>query len=81
MKYFKYLFVTVALLSFGIALQSCSDEKSVEPAVTYDSFKIQTVASIATAADANPEIVRMVPGSDNQAAFVASATNQLFTIT
>ncbi len=81
MTYFKYFLALIFLISITIAVQSCSDEKSTEPAETFDAFKITTVSSIATAADANPEIVRMVPGSDNQAAFVASESKQLFTIT
>ncbi len=82
MKYVKYFLVFVFLIVMGIVIPSCEDDSSpTESTPTFDSFKIETVMSVATATDANPEIVRMVPGSDNTAAFVASGTNQLFTIT
>ncbi|MBC8192910.1 MAG: hypothetical protein ISR87_14985 [Candidatus Marinimicrobia bacterium] len=72
--------VTVLLMVLMAAFWSCEDD-AVDEVPTYDSFSIETVMSVATATDANPEIVRMVPGSDNMAVFVASATNQLFGIT
>lgn len=70
---------TVMLMVLMAAFWSCEDEK-VDDTVTYDSFDLQTVMSVATAADANPEIIRMVPGSNDQAVFVASGTNQLFAV-
>ena len=82
MKYVKYFLVIAFLIVMGIIVPSCEDDSTpTEPTPTFDSFDIETVMSVATAADANPEIIRMVPGSDNKAAFVASGTNQLFTIT
>jgi len=83
MKYVKYFLIFSFLIVMGVLIPSCEDDSSPteQPPVTYDSFEIETVMSVATAVDANPEIVRMVPGSDNMAAFVASGTNQLFTIT
>ena len=83
MKYLKYFLILSLLITLGIVFQSCEDDEKAptEPPVTYDEFQIETVMSVATAVDANPEIVRMVPGSDNMAAFVATGTNQLFTIT
>jgi len=71
---------TVLLMVLMAAFWGC-EEEVVDETVTYDSFNLETVMSVATATDANPEIVRMVPGSDDQAVFVASATNQLFGIT
>ncbi len=44
---------------------------------TTDSFQIKTVISRAIEQDANPEIVRIVPGTDNRAVFVSSAVNRL----
>ena len=81
MKYVKYFLVFVFLIVMGIILPSCEEDSSpTESTPTYDSFEIETVMSVATAAGANPEIVRMVPSSDNTAAFVASGTNQLLLI-
>lgn len=83
MTYLKYLLTFLLLISLAFTVQSCKEDNTTEPEPepTFTSFDISTVASVATAADANPEIVRIVPGSDNQAVFVASATSQLFTIT
>lgn len=71
---------TVLLMVLMAAFWGCEDDV-VDDTVTYDSFGLETVMSVATAADANPEIIRMVPGTDDKAVFVASGTNQLFTIT
>lgn len=83
MKLFIYLLSVALILVAGIAFTGCEEDDNTptEPTVTYDSFKLERVASVATAADANPEIVRVVPGLDNMAVFVASASNQLYTIT
>ncbi len=83
MKYLKYFLILSLLITMGIIIQSCEDDSSPTESTptTYDKFLIETVMSLPTAADANPEIIRMVPGSNTQAAFVASATNQLFIIT
>ena len=69
------------LLTFSIALfyVSCEDE-ATEPVVTYDSFSIQAAMTLDAGADANAEIVRMVPGSETQAVFVSSAINRLTVI-
>ncbi|NQT64214.1 MAG: hypothetical protein HQ556_14740 [Candidatus Marinimicrobia bacterium] len=56
----------------------CEDDDDVD--ITYDSFDIQTVMSLTAGADANAEIVRMVPGSDDQAVFVSSAISRLTVI-
>ncbi|MBC8184074.1 hypothetical protein H8E88_23530 [candidate division KSB1 bacterium] len=79
MKTLRYLLVLAMVVSLG--LTSCEKDNPTEPEETFDKFSIETVMSLPTAADANPEIIRMVPGSDNTAVFVASGTNQLFTIT
>ncbi len=71
---------TVLLMVLMAAFWGC-EEEVVDEVITYDSFGLETVMSVATAIDANPEIIRMVPGSDDQAVFVASGTNQLFSIT
>ncbi len=71
---------TVLLMVLMAAFWGCEDD-ATDDVTTYDSFSIETVMSVATAADANPEIIRMVPGSDDLAVFVASGTNQLFGIT
>jgi len=73
---------TMALLMIVIAIAffACEDDP-VKSEKKFDSYGIQTVMSVATAEDANPEIVRMVPGTDNKAVFIASATKQLFPIT
>ncbi len=70
---------TVLLMVLMAAFWGCEDEK-VDEVPTFDSFDLNTVMTVATAADANPEIIRMVPGSEDQAVFVASGTNQLFSI-
>ena len=70
---------TVLLMVLMAAIWSC-EEDVVDEVPTFDSFSIETVMSVATAADANPEIIRMVPGMDDMAVFVASGTNQLFGI-
>ncbi len=82
MKLTKYL-VVVALIAFmGMFLVSCeSDDAPLEVEPEPMEIDLQTVMSVATAADANPEIVRMIPGTNDKAVFVASATNQLFPIT
>ena len=72
---------TVLLMVLMAAFFGCEEETEDPAEVTYDSFDIETVMTVATATDANPEIVRVVPGSDDKAVFVASATNQLFEIT
>ncbi len=46
----------------------------------YSGFDIQTVMTLDAGADANAEIVRMIPGSETQAVFVSSAINRLTVI-
>jgi len=72
--------MTWLLIILTLGFFACEDDKA-DVEEEYESFDIQTVASVATAADANPEIVRMVPGTDDRAVFIASATKQLFPIT
>ena len=43
----------------------------------YGNFKIQTTMTLDAGADANAEIIRMIPGSETQAVFVSSAINRL----
>jgi len=70
------------LLTFSVALfyVSCEEDKASKPEVTYDSFSIQTAMTLDAGADANAEIVRMIPGSETQAVFVSSAINRLTVI-
>ena len=56
----------------------CEDEEVVE--TVYDSFDIQTVMSLTAGEDANAEIVRTVPGTEDQAVFVSSAIGRLTVI-
>jgi len=70
---------TVLLMVLMAAFWGCEDD-AVDEIPTFDSFSLNTVMTVATAADANPEIIRMVPGSEDLAVFVASGTNQLFGI-
>ena len=83
MKYAKYLLLGAFVAYLGMSIVGCSDddEEIVTPPVVETEFQVSTVMSVATAVDANPEIIRMVPGSDNKAVFIASATNQLFPVT
>jgi DNA-binding beta-propeller fold protein YncE len=56
----------------------CEDEEVVE--TVYDSFDIKNVMSLTAGEDANAEIVRVVPGTDDQAVFVSSAIGRLTVI-
>lgn len=56
----------------------CEDEEVVE--TIYDSFDIKNVMSLTAGEDANAEIVRVVPGTDDQAVFVSSAIGRLTVI-
>jgi len=82
-KLTKYLAVVALIAIMGMFLVGCSDDEAspVEPEPTHTEVDLQTVMSRPTAVDANPEIVRMIPGTNDRAVFVASATNQLFPIT
>lgn len=67
------------MLVSGLAVfTGCEDDDDVD--IVYDSFDIQSVMSLDAGAEANAEIVRMVPGSDNQAVFVSSAIGRLTVI-
>ena len=55
---------TLLLMVVLAAFWGC-EEEVVDETVTYDSFDIQQVASRATAADANAEIIRMIPTKIN----------------
>jgi len=71
--------LTSMLLITGLVVfVGCEEEEDIK--ITYDSFDIQTVMSLDAGANANAEIVRMVPGSDNQAVFVSSAIGRLTVI-
>ncbi|OQX95460.1 hypothetical protein B6I21_05320 [candidate division KSB1 bacterium 4572_119] len=76
----KKALALVLVLGLFLVIGCDKDEKTLVEPTTYDSFKIETVMSLAVAEDANPEIVRMVPGSNNQAVFVSSAINRLTVI-
>lgn len=83
MKYAKYLLLGAIVAYLGMSIVGCSDddEEIVTPPVVETEFELSTIMSVATGVDANPEIIRMVPGSDTKAVFIASATNQLFPVT
>ncbi len=57
------------LLISAIFLSACGpvalDELEDVPEKVYDELKIQNVMSLPTPDDANPEIVRMIPGTND----------------
>ena len=66
--------ITISMTIVGIVfVTGCKKDDDTE--TIYDSFDIQTVMSLDAGADANAEIVRVVPDSDNEAVFVSSAVN------
>tara|TARA_Y100001960_G_scaffold308991_1_gene366926 strand:+ start:2784 stop:4022 length:1239 start_codon:yes stop_codon:yes gene_type:complete len=66
-------------MSYGLLFfVGCEDEEVVE--TVFDSFDIQNVMSLTAGEDANAEIVRVVPGTDDQAVFVSSAIGRLTVI-
>ena len=71
------------VLAACLLLNACvQPEELLEPAEKeYDSFSITAVTSIQTQEDANPEIVRMIPGSLNQAVAVSSASKTITLLT
>lgn len=70
----------VALFAAALLIGRCgSDDDSSDP--IYSSFSISAVKTIATPTDANPEIIRMVPGSSSEALFVSSSQKSLTKIT
>lgn len=71
----KVLTTTLAISGFLLILSCEEEEEEVE--ITYDSFSIETVLSRATEQNANPEIVRIVPGTEDKAVFVSSAVNKV----
>ena len=76
-KILKILLTTI--MSCGLLFfVSCEDDEVVE--TVYDSFDIQNVMSLTAGEDANAEIVRVVPGTDDQAVFVSSAIGRLTVI-
>ena len=71
--------IALAMTIFGlIFFISCDKDEDTE--TVYDSFDINTVMSLDAGADANAEIVRVVPDEDNLAVFVSSAVNRLTVI-
>ncbi len=80
MKKMRIMTLLLIIVAIAIVFVACEDDK-VKVEEKYDSFDIQTVLSVATAEDANPEIIRMIPGTDDRAVFIASATKQLFPVT
>ncbi len=76
-KILKILLTTI--MSYGLLFfVGCEDEEVVE--TVFDSFDIQNVMSLTAGEDANAEIVRVVPGTDDQAVFVSSAIGRLTVI-
>lgn len=70
---------SLMLISGLVFFVGCEDEeKDIE--ITYDSFDIETVMSLSAGEDANAEIIRTVPGTDDKAVFVSSAINRLTVI-
>ena len=83
-KLFK-VFTSLLLISGLVFYVGCEEDATTaaddeDVVITYDSFDIQAVMSLSAGEDANAEIVRTVPGSDNQAVFVSSAVNRLTVI-
>jgi len=71
--------ISSTLMTFGLVFfVGCEDDEVVE--TVYDSFDIQNVMSLTAGEDANAEIVRTVPGTDDQAVFVSSAIGRLTVI-
>lgn len=78
MKKLLILLLTLSLIAF-VGGCSSDDDETITPGEV--SFDIAHVVTKATNADSNPEIVRMVPGTDNQAVVICSAANTLIPIT
>jgi len=78
MKKFTVLVLALCLVAFVV---SCSDDDDDTISQGEVSFDISHVVSKMTNADSNPEIVRMVPGTDDQAVVICSAANTLLPIT
>ena len=71
--------ISSTIMTFGLVFfVGCEDDEVVE--TVYDSFDIQNVMSLTAGEDANAEIVRTVPGTDDQAVFVSSAIGRLTVI-
>ncbi|MBI2601553.1 MAG: PD40 domain-containing protein [Deltaproteobacteria bacterium] len=67
---------------FVIGLVGCGkNDDSGDSATTYSSFSISTVQTLATPADANPEIIRMIPGTNNKAVYVSAVQKSLTQLT
>jgi hypothetical protein len=72
--------ISSTIMTFGLVFfVACEDDEVVVETV-YDSFDIQTVMSLDAGQNANAEIVRVVPGSDDKAVFVSSAIGRLTVI-
>jgi DNA-binding beta-propeller fold protein YncE len=73
------------LLISAMSMTACGpvalDELEDAPEKVYDELKIQNVMSLPTPDDANPEIVRMIPGTNDQAVFVSSSKKSITLIT
>ena len=68
------------IMAFGLVFFiGCASEDD-DVATVYDSFDIRAVMSLTAGEDANAEIVRTVPGSEDQAVFVSSAIGRLTVI-
>ena len=71
--------ISSTIMTFGLVFfVGCEDDEVVE--TVYDSFDIQNVMSLTAGEDANAEIVRTVPGTDDKAVFVSSAIGRLTVI-
>ena len=66
----------ILVMAFFIGCEK--DDEEIE--TVYDSFDIQAVMSLTAGEDANAEIVRTVPGTEDQAVFVSSAIGRLTVI-
>jgi DNA-binding beta-propeller fold protein YncE len=68
-------------LTAAMSLTACGpvtfDELEEAPEKVYDELKIQNVMSLPTPDDANPEIVRMIPGTNDKAVFVSSSKKSI----
>ncbi|SVD41946.1 uncharacterized protein METZ01_LOCUS394800, partial [marine metagenome] len=75
----KIAFSTI--MAFGLVFfVGCESEDDAVVETVYDSFDIRAVMSLTAGTDANAEIVRTVPGTEDQAVFVSSAISRLTVI-
>ena len=77
-KFLKIISFMMLILVMAFFIGCEKDDEEIE--TVYDSFDIQAVMSLTAGEDANAEIVRTVPGTEDQAVFVSSAIGRLTVI-